>query len=595
MKTVAVTPPLQVLSDPASSLAAVTAAISEAERLLSDCPRIRVGIASNVTLDLLSTYLRRHALLEGLSLDIDVGGYDDVIGNLERYGRVDVDTVIVHSLFDNLLPSFEASLATLSDSVIAAKLREHRERLELALTHVSKVSRVILTRFHCLGRPLDAPGDGRPERVVADFNAMLEEVARRHANVVMVGLDRCVADVGIRRAFDWRFYFRAKAPYSIELLDELARAILARTRAFGTAYRKALVVDCDNTLWGGVVGEDTIQGIHLDPFDYPGNVYFRIQQEIVGLERQGVLICLASKNNPADVETALREHPNMVLRERDLAVKMLNWDSKDENLRRIASELNVGLDSLVFLDDSPFECELVRSQLPMVRVFQVPTALVEYPRFFDGIRAQFLAGGMYANGVGKTEQYRVRATAARERERFASHDEYLASLGMKVVFRRDAIESAGRIAELSQKSNQFNLTTRRYTEGQVRELMHDPAASVYSLHVTDKFGDSGLTGVAILRFQDPVAIIDSFLMSCRVIGRGVEVAAFEQVLAAAAEHGARTLEAEYIPTAKNAQVQDFFERMGMEPVDAPPPGRHYRTAIKPRTPAAPKWIEVTLA
>ncbi|MFO1325293.1 MAG: HAD-IIIC family phosphatase [Burkholderiales bacterium] len=586
--------PLQVLADRASSLTAVTTALAAAEGLAADRPRVRVGLAANVTLDLLATYLRRHALLEGVRVDVDVGDYDDPIGNVERFARAGADAVLLHTLFDNLLPSFEAQLATLADDAISAKRAEHRERLQVALDRGRSIPRILLVRFHSITRAVEPAHARRVERVVDEFNAMLDDVAGAHPNVALLDLGPCIVEVGARRAFDWRYYFRGKALYSIELLDEYARCVVAGTRAFGTAYRKALVLDCDNTLWGGVIGEDLASGIKLDPFDYPGNVFWRIQHEIAALERQGVLVCLASKNNPGDVDAVLRDHPHMVLRDRHLAVKMLNWDTKDASLRRISEELNIGLDSLVFVDDSAFECELVRSRLPMVRVYEVPKALADYPRMFDEVKAQFLAAGPRAQDAGKTDQYRMRAAAQSERARFASQDEYLASLGIKVVIRCNALDAAPRISELTQKSNQFNLTTRRYTQAQILELMKDPQAAVYSFSVADRFGDSGLTGVAILRLAGATASVDSFLMSCRIIGRGIEAAVFDAVVAAAGRHGASVLDAEYLPTAKNAQVEDFYDRMGMPRVDAPAPARRYRAHIDALPRAAPDWIEVTL-
>jgi FkbH-like protein len=225
---------------------------------------------------------------------------------------------------------------------------------------------------------------------------------------------------------------------------------------------------------------------------------------------------------------------------------------------------------MVFLDDSPFECEAVRGQLPMVRTIQVPARVHEYPTVLHQLKELFLAGGISAESAAKTEQYRVRALAEDERARFASQEEYLASLGLRVEVRRNEQAAIPRIAELTQKSNQFNLTTRRYTEAQIRELMASSDAEVFSIHVRDKFGDSGLTGVAILRYQGSAVSVDSFLLSCRVIGRGVEFSVWNGLLEHAATRGAHKLEAEYLATAKNDQVKDFFDRVGLVPevVDA---------------------------
>ena len=199
--------------------------------------------------------------------------------------------------------------------------------------------------------------------MLAGFNDALTATASRFRNVELLDIDNAIAGVGAARGFDWRFYFHGKAPYSIALANEIARNAIAATRAFGGYFRKVLVLDCDNTLWGGVIGEELIDGIALDPFDYPGSVYWRIQHEIAALERRGVLVCLCSRNNLADVDEVLADHPHMVIEDRAIALKMINWDDKATNLRRIAAELGVGLDSLVLLDDSAFECESVRQAI----------------------------------------------------------------------------------------------------------------------------------------------------------------------------------------------------------------------------------------
>jgi FkbH-like protein len=215
----------------------------------------------------------------------------------------------------------------------------------------------------------------------------------------------------------------------------------------------------------------------------------------------------------------------------------------------------------------------------MVRTLQVPARLHEYPEALHELKELFLAGGISAESAVKTEQYRVRALAEDERSRFANQDEYLASLGLRVEVRRNEQAAIPRIAELTQKSNQFNLTTRRYTEAQIRDLMAAPDAEVFSIHVRDRFGDSGLTGVAVLRYRDDALAVDSFLLSCRVIGRGVELAVWHGLLEHGAVRGARRMEAEYLATAKNGQVADFYDRLGLPRTATEVARRSYAVAV----------------
>jgi FkbH-like protein len=343
----------------------------------------------------------------------------------------------------------------------------------------------------------------------------------------------------------------------------LALQISRASRAAGSYFYKALVLDADNTLWGGIVGEDLPDELKLGPHDYPGSVYWGAQQEFLALQKRGVLLCLCSKNNAAEVETILANHPEMVLREQHFVAKRVNWDDKVTNLRRIAADLNIGLDAMVYLDDSAFECEAVRGQIPMVRTLQVPANVYEYPALVQHVKELFLAGGISSESAAKTEQYRLRSLAEDERKRFANQEEYLASLGLSVEMRLGEQKAIKRIAELTQKSNQFNLTTRRYSEGQIRELMQSATAEVYSIHVSDKFGDSGLTGVVILRYEDGDVVVDTCVLSCRVIGRGIEFSVWAPLFERAAARGIRAIRAQYLATAKNAQVRDFYDRLGL--------------------------------
>jgi FkbH-like protein len=245
----------------------------------------------------------------------------------------------------------------------------------------------------------------------------------------------------------------------------------------------------------------------------------------------------------------------------------VNWRPKPDNLREIAAELNLGLDSLAFLDDSDFECESVRSQLPQVTVFQVPKNVHEYPGVVRRLAELFPEETVTTESAAKTEQYRALAEGARERATFASQGDYLASLGLVLDVRTNERGRLGRIAELINKSNQFNVTTRRYTESEVSALMDDPATPVVSLSVKDRFGDHGLVGVVVTRDEvrdaTKVLVIDTFLMSCRIIGRGIEFALWGKIFGDARARGCLRVEAEYRETAKNALVRGFFGELGL--------------------------------
>jgi FkbH-like protein len=554
---------------------------------------LRVGVSASITADLFDIFLRKHGLLNGAKVNITKGNYADPIGDIDLFTQVGVEQIVLLPFFDNLLPSFETQLESVDPSIIDAKEAEMRQLYRMVFEKARSVSAIYLGTFHRLGVPFDNSGLDTVAIVLERFNAALREAAAAFANVSLLNTEDIVRVVGHNAAFDMRFYFRSKAPYTGTYMNELARRIAAAARGFGAHFYKVLALDCDNTLWGGVIGEDLLNGIKLDAHDYPGNIFWRMQQEFASLERQGILLVLVTKNNLADVEEVFRKHQNMVLKESQIVAMKVNWQDKPSNLRALAKELNLGLDSFVFLDDSSFECEAVRQQLPMVKTVQVPAALSDYPRVVGEIKSLFLAGGIAADSKGKTEQYRQRAGAEYFKAQFDTQEEYLASLKLKVELTRNARISSGRISELSQKSNQFNLTTKRYSVAEIENMMSSDTHAVYSLVVSDKFGNAGLTGVIVMRYEGTAAIVENFFMSCRVIGRGVETSIWPRVVADAMQRGCTELRAAYLPSAKNAQVGDFYNRLGMPMTKESECVQQYVMAATDISAPPNPWIEMT--
>jgi len=584
---------IEVLNKADSTLTQITQAVARLEKG-EPVSRLSIGLSSSATVELFGLYLRKHGMLSGTHITIHQGNFDDPIGDVDLFLGAGVDYVIMLPFLDTLMPSFEAQVECLPSDLLAEKEVELRNRYRIAFEKARSIKTIFLGSFHRLEYVIDVAGTDAVASVIARFNQALREEASAFPNVRMLDTEDVVRTVGHTAAFDARFYFRSKAPYTGVYFNELARRVAAATRGFGAYFYKALVLDCDNTLWGGVIGEDLMAGIKLGPYDYPGNIFWRMQHEFAALERNGILLCLCSKNNSEDVDEVFQSHPEMVLKSSQVVVKKVNWNDKPSNLRELALELNVGLDSMVFLDDSSFECEAVRQQLPMVKTIQVPATLSEYPRVVREIKELFIAGGISADSRDKTEQYRQRANAVALQAQYESQDAYLASLEMKVELSCNAAASVTRISELTMKSNQFNLTTRRYSEAEVITLMQSTDTVVYSLIVSDKFGKAGLTGVVFMRYLDGAAQIENFLMSCRVIGRGVETAIWSQIASNAAQSGCATLRANFIPTAKNAQVADFYERLGLELLKTSADGtKHYGSTLVSFTPPQTPWIELT--
>jgi FkbH-like protein len=553
-------------------LSEVTRLVAELEKSMASGRVVTFGISANFTVDLLATFLRKHAILHGFFAKICIGNFDDHLGNASRFASEEVDALVIANFFDAIMPAFEARVPLREAEVLSALSERFRNELRLVLGATSKIKHVFVTLLHRWHKPPAVCQDRALDVTIALFNDIIVEESARHENAHTIDSGAIASRLGWPKAHDLRSYRRFRAPFTPLFLDGIADQIYLQTRGFGAYYYKALVLDCDNTLWGGVIGEDLASGIRIGPYGDPGSLFWEVQHELLALQHRGVLLCLCTKNEPSDIDAVLASHPNMVLRDEHFVMKCANWDDKVTNLQRIATELNIGLDALVFLDDSPFECEAVRGQLPMVKTMQVPHNLSEYPGLIARIKDLFPEQGTSPESAAKTKQYRLRARAAEQRAEFATQEEYLASLRLRVTVRRNELASVARIAELTQKSNQFNLTTRRHTDREIRSFMESNDAAVYSIHVADKFGDAGLTGVVVVNFDRP-ARVDTFLLSCRVLGRGIETSFWNAILDDARARGCRNVTAEYLPTAKNAQVEDFWSRLGLEIVSRHPSGR----------------------
>jgi FkbH-like protein len=387
------------------------------------------------------------------------------------------------------------------------------------------------------------------------------DVARSVPGVYILDCDRLAADVGYENWQDPKMWYLARAPWSARALRVIARAQATFIRAVTTPARKCLVVDLDNTLWGGVVGELGVGGIQLG-HTYPGNLYRDFQHALLGLHRRGVLLAINSKNNPADVEDVFQTHPDMVLKREHFASVQTNWRPKPDNMLTIADELGIGLDSLVFVDDDAAECALMREVLPQVLTLD-PTRepLVRMDALFNS--GAFEKVRITDEDRRRGELYR--SQMQREHARNAAHslDRFLQSLEMEVTIRPVDDFSLPRVLDLIQKTNQFNLTTRRYSAGQLASMLAKSNHAAFSLRVCDRFGDNGIVGAALVVQEDgDRAYLDSFLLSCRIIGRTIETAFLAFLLDWARERGISTLEGHFIATSKNAPAADFYARHG---------------------------------
>lgn len=407
------------------------------------------------------------------------------------------------------------------------------------------------------------------------------------APVVWADLNAWQLSLGVERSHDVVKALVYRQPFTTEfwhLMGDNLGAIIARQ---SQPTPKCVVLDCDNTLWGGVIGEDGIGGIALGS-NFPGSGFQEFQRVLKSLKNRGVLLAIASKNNPKEVDDVFAQHDDMVLTADDIAVWRVNWGPKSQSLREIAAEINIGLDSLVMIDDSNYELAEIANSVPEVRRLQVPEETGLLP---DLIPSSGLFRNMKVSAEDLARTDMIRQESQRRHASTAmSREEFLASLDLQVDYIEVGDNHVGRVSQLTNKTNQFNVTTIRRTEADIRDLVASDHHLVRAIRVTDKFGDYGLVGVAIIDTAQPVWAIDTFLMSCRVLSRGIETAFLGSLVTEAAEHGAQGLTARYVATAKNVLVADLFPRHGF--TETSPDSGEYRAELGDVTPV-PDYLKVS--
>ena len=422
---------------------------------------------------------------------------------------------------------------------------------------------------------------------IARVNQRIHELASRGEGVHVLDLASWSASEGRQNA-DPMLDFLARQPFSAKGQGSFALFLARTLRPLIVPQRKVLAVDLDNTLWGGVVGEDGVEGLKLG-HDFPGNVHLRIQRELLELRNRGVLLVLLSKNNEADAREAFESLPDMLLKWDDFAVRKVDWNHKHENLRAAARELSLGLDSFAFVDDADYEREQVRQLMPEVLVLNDSADPLHI------LRALWETDAFDSLTISEEDRRRHHEYAVREARKVEPHGDdlasFLQSLEMEATIEEVGPANLDRVVTMLGKTNQFNVTTRRHSRPQVQSMIDTPGAIALALRLRDKFGDQGIIAVVIGVPSDArdTLRVDSFLVSCRALGRGVEDALWAELLRRADEQGIRRIEAEFIPTAKNGLAAKLYDRLGLECVQSSPEGAQYRAEPLPHF-AFPGWI-----
>lgn len=479
-----------------------------------------------------------------------------------------VGAVLIAMRLADVLPGLVADTVRLGPAGIEAAVRSVRERAVAAAEKVRTFSSAtILVGNLCWDRPgrdfFDAGDPAGVGHAIQQENRRLAESLRSIPDAHVIDYDGLVADVGRSRFHDEKLWGMAKAIGGAEAQSAFAKTVARAVRAVRRAPQKCIVVDLDNTLWGGVIGDDGMEGIKLGD-DAPGVFFKNLQRALLGYRDRGFLLAVSSKNDREAALEAIRSHPEMLLRPEHFSAMAINWDPKPVGLKSIAHELNIGVDSLVFLDDNPVERAAVRAALPAVDVVELPVDPAQYVASLAAVpgldRPRLLAEDRKRAEMMAQHQARVAVQGTA-----GSVEDFLRDLQMEAHVGLAGPADLERVHQLIQKTNQFNLTTRRHDIATVRRLASSPDARVAWLRLSDRFGDLGLVCVGIVQaVEGGTWEIDTFLMSCRVMGRSVERAFLSYLVELAASGGAAKVVGRYLPTAKNGIVRSFFPDHGFE-------------------------------
>jgi FkbH-like protein len=581
--------------------------VSRFEKLRDKLPLqpYRLAILRSFTVEPAIPLLRAEAFVHGIDLTVQLGDFNaypqEILDSNSLLYRFAPDGVILAAQTADLAPELWHRFADLEPAAVSSAVQNVTNNLSQWIRGFGERSSATLV-VHSLELPaipsagiLDGQSEGRKTsssqcRAIQEINQALHVIANEHRGVYVLDYDGLVARHGRLRWHDERKWLIARMPIAADCLVYQAREWLRFLMPLCGKTAKALVTDLDNTLWGGIIGEDGMTGIKLSP-EYPGAAYQSVQRALLDLTRRGILLAICSKNNPEDAMPALTDHPGMLLKPKDFSAARINWNDKAQNLREIASELNIGTDALAFLDDNPVEREQIRNAMPEVTVLDLP----EDPLAFAGaIRdcPAFERLTLSSEDQQRTGLYAAQRERSQAEQSFQSKEDFFRYLDQEAEVVPVSPTTLARVAQLTQKTNQFNLTTRRYTEQQIAELATRPEWQVLSISVRDRFGDHGLVGVAITRDEKDTCEIETFLLSCRVIGRAVETALLSHLAGIAAVRGRRCLRGRFIPTKKNAPARDFYSAHGFQLIEEKPDGSVWSLPLPQHKIASPDWIRL---
>ena len=592
----------QIQSAEPESPAAAAFLVSRYERIRGSLPLQphRLAILRSFTVEPVVPLCRAAAFAAGLDLAVHVGEFNayvqEIVEGDSALYRFQPDTVILAVESRDAAPRLWSEWAELSSGAAREEIQAVVERLHGWIAAFRRHCQASLV-IHSLAAPenpargiLDSQLESSQAEAFEEINRELRRIARLQRGVYVLDYDALVARRGRIGWCDPRKWLTVRMAFAAAHLADVSREWMRFLHPLSGKVAKAVAVDLDNTLWGGVVGEDGFDGIQLGN-EFPGAAYRDLQRALLDLRQRGILLAICSKNNLNDAMEVLERHPEMLLRPRHFAAMRINWNDKAGNLREIAAELNIGIDALAFLDDNPVERQQVRGAVPEVTVIGLPDDPLLFARAVREAPV-FERLTLSSEDLRRGDLYQAQTERRKFESAAASREDFYRSLDQEAEVGRVSAATLSRVAQLTQKTNQFNLTTRRYTEDQIARMAESPEWRVHWIRVRDQFGDNGLVGAAILRVQGCTWEIDTFLLSCRVIGRTVETAFLAHLIDAAEAGGAKTVEGWFLPTKKNSPASEFYSSHGFRPAEGNDAGTRWILDLPQQAVRCPEWIRL---
>ena len=563
-------------------------------------PVFKIAILRSITIEPMFPFIKVKCYENKINPELYLGDYNiidqEILDKSSGLYSFKPDVLIIFSRPQEMCPRLVDSYLELSPEKVETEIKDFLDKMESLIStfRANSKAKIILHNFELpeflIFGIIDNQHERSQKRVFERIDKGLIEIVNRHEEVYLLDYEHLISLYGKKNWFDEKMWYTAKAPISRVGLEALADEYVRYFKTMLGMTKKCIVLDLDNTLWGGILGEEGIEGIKIG-HSSPGNAFVDFQRELLNAYHKGFILAINSKNNEENGMEVFERHPDMVLRKEHFASMKINWIDKVQNMKDIAKELNIGLDSFVYFDDNPVERELIKQQLPEIHTVDLPDNPHLYPRILREL-PHFERLSFTEEDIKRGEIYRAQVQRQKLGKSSTSLEDFYTSLEMEAIVKLNDKFSIPRLANMTQKTNQFNVTTIRYSESDISNFVTSDSHRVYSLQLIDKFGDNGIVGEIIIKGNDDAWEIDSFLLSCRIIGRTVETAFLSYIIEEARKAKIKSIIGKYIPTKRNTPAKDLYNDHSFELVEEKDGTTIWKLDIEKSSIKRPDWIKI---